>query len=476
MKVWVVSAKTSEAEVDTEGVEGETIVNLTLVAAAAALLVVVLILLGSWQRRILELQRSQIDADLAEARRTGSELPIAQHPQVNLAACIGCGSCVAACPEEGVLALVDGVAKVVHGSRCVGHGRCADACPVAAIQVGLGDVAERIGVPHVSEKLESSVGGVYIAGELGGFSLIRNATRQGVQAVTTIASELRGQSRGTDALDLLIVGAGPAGIAASLRAAELGLRHAVIDRDDIGGTVRKYPRRKLTLTGRLELPLFGVVNRDEFLKEELIAFWEQLIARYQLPVRARVELTGLRPHSGGFTATTSVGEVHARRVLLAIGRRGTPRKLDVPGEESERVLYQLVEAASFQQEQVLVVGGGDSAVEAAVALAEQGSNTVTLSYRKPAFFRLKSRNQSRIEELTASGKIQVLFSSTVQRIEPGVVFLHQEIDGASSELPPLQSDYVFALIGGETPHPLLRSIGIEIAGQQRLQAVGAVPS
>jgi thioredoxin reductase len=438
------------------------------VLGALALLVGLFVLLGLWETRIEEARRERVEADLREARTRGTDRPVAQHPQIDVEACIGCGSCVAACPEDGVLALVDGVARVVQGSRCVGHGRCAEVCPVAAVKVGLGDLALRADIPLVSSRLESSVPGVFIAGELGGFSLIRNAVAQGRHALVEIARELRSSRpaplrRGL--VDVLIVGAGPAGLAASLKAVESRLSYVTIDQDDVGGTVRKYPRRKLTLTGPLELPLYGRFEKTEYVKEDLIRIWEEIRERFHLRISAGVRLLGVDGERDAFVARTSAGPIAARRILLALGRRGTPRRLGVPGEDTEKVLYQLVDTATYRNERLLVVGGGDSAVEAATGLADQPGNLVTLSYRRSELFRLKARNEARVRQYAEEGKLRIILGSELERVEPHTVFLSVEDEGVRRTLE-LANDQVFIFAGGEPPYALLERVGVRFGGEE----------
>lgn len=440
--------------------------NPILAACIVGLLLVLLALLQAWQRKIEEVHRSRALEGMREADSLGTAKPINQHPQIDEQACIGCGSCVAACPEDQVLGMVDGIAKVIHGSRCIGHGLCADACPVAAVKIGLGALAESEEIPVVDEgTLLSTVPGLYIAGELGGISLIRNAVNQGVRAVEAIHEAARADEAPADPkqVDVLIVGAGPAGFAAALKAIELGLSYAVIDQDDIGGTVRKYPRRKLTLTGAMTLPLHGRVKRLEFLKEELIELWEDIVRRFKVKIRSGVKLDALEGREGSFVARTSEGPIAARRVILAIGRRGTPRRLGVPGEEQEKVLYQLIDAATYERERILIVGGGDSAAEAAIAIASQRGNEVTLSYRRPTFFRLKKRNEERLVRFIEEGRIRPLLSSQVQTIEKDRVTIAVERDGDQA-IETIQNDYVFIFAGGEPPYPLLKAMGIRFGG------------
>ena len=415
----------------------------------------VLALLGTWQRHIERRQRARVVSEIQEAKDRGTDRPVGQYPHIDRYACIGCGSCVRACPENGVLDLVDGIAHVVQASKCIGHALCAQVCPVDALTVGLGDTSRRPDIPSLTEELESTVPGIFIAGELGGLALIRHAVDQGVRAVEAIARRRPDESPPPGVADVLIVGAGPCGIAASLKAVECGLDYLTIDQDDTGGTIRKYPRRKLVMTQPVTLPLGEMLKRNEYLKEELIEFWDGLIARHDIRVRSRVKLLGLARAADHFEAETSAGVLRARTVLLALGRRGTPRRLGVPGEEAEHVLYQLIDAATYRDSDLLVVGGGDSAIEAATALADQTGNRVSLSYRKHDFFRLKSRNEERIREYAACGRIQLLLESQVAAIEKDQAIL--DLNGERRTVP---AQFVFVFAGGVPPFPLLKSVGV----------------
>jgi thioredoxin reductase/NAD-dependent dihydropyrimidine dehydrogenase PreA subunit len=428
-------------------------------------LIVTLAVLGTWQRRIDRQHKQKTLEELRDAVHRGTHKPLSQYPRIDPYLCVGCGSCIAACPEDGVIGLVNGIAHIIHGSRCVGHGRCEEACPVGAIKVGLGDVALRPDIPILSPELETSVPGIFIAGELGGLALIRNAFDQGCRVVDAIARRLKAGTVLTapGSYDLLIVGAGPAGLAASLAAIEKKLTYVTISLDDVGGAVRKYPRRKLTLVQEAKIPLYGRMTSREYAKEEIVELWDKIISRFNVKIQTGVGLLNAQRKTDLFEVTTTSGALFCRAIVLALGRRGTPRKLSVPGEEAEKVFYQLVDTASYTGQNLLIVGGGDSAVEAATGLANQPGNTVTVSYRKEDFFRLKSRNEQRIREYMAQNRLRVLFSSQVESIAPKEVLLKVGKAGTEERLR-IRNDYVFIFAGGDPPYPLLKKMGIRFGG------------
>ena len=412
-----------------------------------------------------------------DAIHTGSHAARLLHPAIDLGHCIGCGSCVTACPEDGVLAMVHGQAAVVHGARCVGHGNCADACPVGAIALTLGDLSSRRDLPALTEDLQViGVPGLFIAGELSGFALVRTAITQGVAVANAVALRVPAMSAPTarrggvgiavlapegdsSTTDLLIVGSGPAGLACALRAKELGLRAQVIEQEPhIGGAVAAYPRKKLVMTQPVFLPLHGRLAKLSYQKEELVELWEQIAERESLAVHTATRLVELARDGDEFVARTSRGELRARNVCLALGRRGTPRKLGVPGEDYAKVHYALIDAQSWSHSRVLVVGGGDSAVEAALGLAAQPGNEVTLSYRKNAFFRLKSRNDAAIRAAMATGSVRVCLGTQPTEIHSDQVELCAVDDAARRTT--LDNDAVFVFAGGVPPFGLLEAVGV----------------
>ena len=395
-----------------------------------------------------------------EAVLLGADKPVAQYPQIDYHRCIGCGTCVQACPEGNVLGIVLGKASIINGLKCVGHGLCAEACPVSAIKIGLGDIKSRDDIPILDENNQTNIPGLYIAGELAGLALIKNAIAQGETVVADIAQRIT-QKNLNGRKDVLIVGAGPAGMSAALTAKKYDLNYLLIDQQESGGTIRQYPRKKVVMTRPVELPLYGVLNKSEYYKEELLEIWQTIHQKFDINFQIGEKLLTIEKQEKGFNIITQNNSYHADFVVLALGRRGTPRKLNVPGEDKSKVMYKLMDAESYSNEHVLVVGGGDSAVEAAVGLARQKGNTVTLSYRKSSFFRIKSKNEEKIKKMIAEKKITVLFNSMVAEIRDTEVSLRKEGD----EMLVIPNSYVFIFAGGEPPFPLMQKIGIQFGGE-----------
>lgn len=426
-------------------------------AAIAIVIAIVLPFALDFRRK----QKKDVERKV-EAAALGLDRPTAQFPYIDPGLCIGCGACVAACPEGDVLGVVGGTATVINGLRCVGHARCEEACPVNAITVGLGDMKGRADMPQVDEWNETDTPGLFLAGEVRGLALVRNAIGQGRRVVERIASrvaDLPPAPEGT--ADVLIVGAGPAGLSAALAAKERGLSFIVLEQEgDLGGSLLHYPRRKMVLLQPVDLPLHGRLSKEEYQKEHFLELMEGLVKEHRLNIRFGQKVTGVRRIDEGFFEVGTLADMHwARSVILAVGRRGTPRKLDVPGEEQAKVMYRLIDAEGYRGQKVLVVGGGDSAVEAAIGLAQQPDNEVTLSYRRDKLVRIKKKNQDRFAPLVASGRIKPIFGSRVVEVLPHSVRL--EIGGAVHELP---NDYVFVFAGGEPPFDFLKHCGVRFGG------------
>jgi thioredoxin reductase (NADPH) len=381
--------------------------------------------------------------------------PPSLHPVVDATRCCGSASCVRACPEQA-LGIIGGKAQLVNPAACIGHGACQASCPVDAITLVFGTARRGMDIPVVKPNFETNVPGLFIAGELGGMGLIRKAAEQGRQAIAAIHPQaMRNRA---DALDVLIVGAGPAGLSAGLGAMERGMRYAIIEQEDgLGGTVYHYPRNKIAMTAPVTLPIVGRMRFNEVSKEALLEFWTSIVGRTGLAVTFGERMESLTRDGPVFTVKAGRASYRAKAVLLAIGRRGTPRKLGVPGEELPKVVYRLVDAEQYAGRRVLVVGGGDSALEAALALAEQPGSAVTLSYRGNAFSRVKAANRTRLEEAERRGRLSVILESNVREIGRDVVRI--ERPGGEERLP---NDVVIVSAGGVLPSDLLRSIGVEV--------------
>src|SRR5579864_3452133 len=397
--------------------------------------------------------------EAAEKGKLFSEGPKAQHPHIDSNYCIGCATCTSVCPEGDVLAMIGGKAVIVNGHKCIGHGLCADACPVGAITMVMASPSMAVDMPTLNPDYETTVPNLFIVGELGGLALIKNAVNQGRDCVDNIAARLKqlGSARSADGVhDLIVIGAGPAGISASLRAIEHKLKYLTLERDEIGGTVAKYPRQKLVMTSPVEFPMYGKFKKMQLSKEHLLAFWDKVLHRADFKVRTGQKVEDIkRGEDGIFTVTSQDSQYRAHAVILALGRTGTPRKLGVPGEDLPKVMYRLIEADHYINKKILVVGGGDSAVEAAMGLAHQIGNKVTLVYRSAQFSRIKERNSQRIAECTKSGKVEVLFNSNpVEFKEQSVVI---DVQGQTRELP---NDYVWIFAGGTPPNDFLKKIGV----------------
>jgi len=391
----------------------------------------------------------------AAAAEAGLLEPASLHPKIDASKCVGCGACVRACPEGDILGLINGKAELVEPSHCIGHGACKEVCPRDAITLVFGTEKRGVDIPDVGADFQTNVPGIFIAGELGGMGLIRNAIEQGRQAIDSVRK--RGGRGSADAYDVIIVGAGPAGFSASLAAMEHKLRFLTIEQDSFGGTVAHFPRGKLVMTAPATLPLVGKINFKEVQKEKLLTFWQEVARKTGLKVNYGEQVETVTPSSSGFEVRTTRACYRTSSVLLAIGRRGTPRKLDVDGEDQPKVVYRLIDPEQYRQQHVLVVGGGDSALEAAASIAEQPGTTVTLSHRSDAFSRAKLKNRERVKAAEDTGQLSVLLQSSIRRIGRHDVEIEQQ-----GQYMKVRNDAVIVCAGGILPTAFLKSIGIEV--------------
>lgn len=396
----------------------------------------------------------KVGAKIQKAREEGLFEPVSLHPVINLDACIKSGACVTACPEKDILGIFNGGGTLINASNCVGHGACFHACPVEAISLNIGTEKRGVDLPHVNENYETNIPGIYIAGELGGMGLIKNSVEQGTAAVENIAKS--NLPKDSSSYDVIIVGAGPAGIGASLTAKKLGLNFLTLEQDTLGGTVFTFPRSKIVMTSPMDLPLYGKVKLSDTSKTELLDLWHKALSKNEINIREKTKVEAITPVNKQFKVTTNQGEtLVTKTVLMAIGRRGSPRKLNIPGETTEKVAYRLLEPENIHQKKIMVVGGGDSAIEAALLLAPQ--NEVILSYRKDKFSRIKPKNREKIQQAIDQKLLKVMYNSNLIQIDKNEVILTTEAETLT-----LENDLVYIFAGGELPTQFLEKAGVQI--------------
>ncbi len=432
----------------------ETQIENIAVYSGAAFLCLLVIFLYLWRQRR---NSKKVEEKIRIAKQEGIFEPVSLHPFVDPGKCIGTGACITACPEKDILGIVNGKATTINASHCIGHGACFHACPTQAITLVIGTETRGVDLPHIDKNFETNVEGIYIAGELGGMGLIKNAVVQGREAVEYIAKA--GKKHHDAPYDLIIIGAGPAGISATLTAKKHHLKSLTLEQDTLGGAVFTYPRSKIVMTSPVELALYGKIKLFETSKPELLDLWHDVLRKNNIEVKENTKVESIRPESGCFIVETITGEqFKSKFVLLAIGRRGTPRKLGVPGEGLEKVAYRLIEAENISGKEIIVVGGGDSAIEAALLLAVQ--NNVILSYRSEAFSRIKPKNKEKIEAAAANKSVDVRFNTNLAEITKEEVVIASASN--KDEKVRVKNDLVFIFAGGELPTQFLMKVGITI--------------
>ena len=431
----------------------ESLIEQLAIYGSAGLLLVVVLLIYI---RKLRKDSKVVEEKIRIAKEEGLFEPVSLHPVVDPNSCIQSGACIRACPEHDILGIRNGKATVINASRCIGHGACFHACPTQAISLHIGTEKRGVDLPHVNPFFETNVRGIYIAGELGGMGLIKNSVEQGKQAVENLASTVL---KSTDnEYDLIIVGAGPAGISATLQAKKMGLKSLTLEQDTLGGTVFTFPRAKIIMTSAMDLPLHGKVKLTETSKTELLDLWNSVIDKHGIIIHENSKVEKIEKSPKGFEVFTTGGKKYtASGVLLAIGRRGSPRKLGIQGENLEKVAYRLLEPELIETKKIMVVGGGDSAIEAALLLMDR--NEVTLSYRGDSFSRLKPKNSEKLQNAMSSHKLKALLQSNLVEINENSVNLKFE---GKEEIQQLENDLVYIFAGGELPVEFLKNAGIEI--------------
>ena len=397
-----------------------------------------------------------VDEKIKRAKEEGLHEPVSLHPYVDVNSCIQTGACIAACPEKDILGIRNGKATIINASRCIGHGACFHACPTEAISLRIGTEKRGVELPHVSQNFETNVPGIFIAGELGGMGLIKNAVEQGRQAVENIIKTFNKNHEAE--YDLIVVGAGPAGISGTLTAKKHGLKFLLLEQDTLGGTVFTFPRKKIIMTSPMDLPLFGKIKLFETSKAELLDLWQTVLKKNGISVAENSKVESITTENGIFKVSTMGGDHYtSARILLTIGRRGTPRKLNIPGEMKEKVAYRLLEPEEISGKHIIVVGGGDSAIESALLLADH--NHVILSYRNEVFSRIKPLNNSALNKAVAEGRLELKLKTNLLSIEDETIKLSINENGENVEL---QNDLVYIFAGGELPTQFLEKAGIKI--------------
>ncbi len=427
----------------------ENIITYTVVFIIIGIIIYFYLRNSNTKSRDVKLKRNK-------AEELGFHEPVSLHPIIDADICIGSGACVTACPEKDIIGVANGKGITINASRCVGHGACFHACPVQAITLCIGTEKRGVELPHISQKFETTIPGLYIAGELGGMGLIKNAVEQGKQAIGNLSENLKVSSNAE--LDVLIVGAGPAGISASLESKKRKLKFVTLEQSTLGGTVASFPRAKIVMTSPMDLPLHGKVKLTETSKTELLELWNNVLSKNEININEEEKVESIEKQDNMFIVKTNKKHYTTKSVLLAIGRRGSPRKLDVPGEEKEKVAYRLIEPEYINGKNILVVGGGDSAIESALLLANE-SNIVTLSYRSDSFARLKPKNLEQINKAIKSENVKVLFNTNVVEILDSAVILKFN---ESEEIISIENDLVYIFAGGILPTKFLEKIGIMI--------------
>lgn len=395
--------------------------------------------------------------------QSGVDIPPTLHPVFDAARCIGSGACTHVCPQgDDVVGRIHSRGVLIDPTSCIGHGRCAASCPMGAIRLVFGTSERGVDIPHLSNQFETNVPGLYITGELGGMGLIANAVRQAKEGMANIARVLKNAPSAThspDMVDVLIIGAGPAGLASALAARFHGLSYRLFEQESsVGGAILQYPRNKIVMTQAIPFPLAGTVQPTTMNKAKLVSMFERIIARHDIRLEPGMRVEQIsRQDDGSFIVESGETKVHARKVMLSIGRRGTPRKLGVPGEHLPHVRYTMTEPDTYTGQRVLVVGGGNSAVETACLLAELPQTQVSLSYRGNSPDRANAANRERFEALVSENKLQAIANSTVSEITPEYALLTRK----ESEVR-IPADAVIVQIGGELPSDLLKHYGVSL--------------
>jgi putative YpdA family bacillithiol system oxidoreductase len=376
--------------------------------------------------------------------------------------CTGCDACVTVCPTD-VLDLVNNKSRVLRFNDCIQCEQCAMVCPTTALVMHYeGTKAPAFRMPDLDEYYQA-VPGLYLIGEAAGKPLVKNASNLGRAVIehSLRAGGLRprqAQMNGkVEEVDVLIVGSGPAGLSAALSCIERGVSYAVLEKDElVASTIARWPKGKECMAEPYDVKTVGLLPVWDSKKDELLAAWRTIIDRKNLKVSTRETVEDVkRLGDGRFEVRSTKKLYRAQRVVMGIGTRGKPRKLAVPGEHLPKVTALLSDANEHRGQRVMVIGGGDSAVEAAIALSETAAR-VTLSYRGKALSRCKAKNRQKLDEVVKAGRVDLRFSSNVVEIKADTVSLK-----TAEKVEEMPNDHLFVCIGGDAPVKWLESVGVK---------------
>lgn len=416
-----------------------------------------------YQIALREKQHKKAKQKLKKAIESKLDEPVTLHPEIDPELCAGCGTCTRSCPEGDILSLINHRAALVSPSKCVGHGECERVCPMNAISLVFGTKTRGMDIPRLTRDYETNVPGLYIAGELGGMGLIRNAVKQGFLAASHAINHLKEGTETTD-YDVIIVGAGPAGLSASLTAIANKKKYLCIEQNSFGGTVYNFPRQKIVMSHPLQLPIVGLKKFDsnKTSKETLLAYWNEVKNKTGFKVTENTKFEALEKVGNIFKVThSSAGNTvthTAKNVILCMGVRGSPRRLGVQGENSSKVTYNLLDPEQYQNKSIVVVGGGNAGVEAAQMLSsEKYKNKVHLLIRGDKFDRCNEENINKITSMKNKQLLEIWFNASISEILADKVHVKVKEDNVI-----LKNDYVFVFAGAEMPHKFLMSLGVKI--------------